>query len=114
MLAILCDIGGEPEPVVAHIVEELRRLHGDKLDSLRDSLLKLENLARNRNLQNLIKEKSKMIVNIEELATYQEGLERGQKKIVLKLLDKFLPEQVAEFSGVPLDKVKAIQEDDKS
>ena len=55
-----------------------------------------------------------MIVNIEELASYQEGVEREQKKIVLKLLDKFLPEQVAEFSGVPLDKIKAIQEDDKS
>ena len=114
VLAILCDIGGEPEAVVAHIIEELRRLHGDQLDSLRDSLLKLDNLARNRNLQNLVKEKYEMIVNIEELASYQIGVEREQKKIVLKLLDKFLPEQVAEFSGVPLDKIKAIQEDDKS
>ena len=118
VLAILCDIGSEPEPVVTHIVEELRRLHGDQLDSLRNSLLKLENLARNRNLQNLVKEKSKMIVNIEELATYQEGLEQGQEQerqeIVLRLLDKFLPEQVAEFSGVPLEKIKAIQDEDKS
>ena len=32
-----------------------------------------------------------MIVNIEELASYQIGVEREQKKIVLKLLDKFLP-----------------------
>ena len=37
-----------------------------------------------------------------------------QQKIVLRLLDKFLPEQVAEFSGVPLEKIKAMQEDDKS
>ena len=118
VLAILCDIGGEPEPVVTHIVEELRRLHGDQLDSLRNSLLKLENLARNRNLQNLVKEKSAMIVNIEELATYQEGLEQGQEQerqeIVLRLLEKFLPEQVAEFSGVPIEKIKAIQEEGKS
>ena len=134
VLAILCDIGDEPEPVVAHIVEELRRLHGDQLDSLRNSLLKLENLARNRNLQNSVKEKSKMIVNIEELATYQEGLERGQvqgreegreqgreqgqeqerQEIVLRLLDKFLPEQVAELSGVPIEKIKAIQGEGKS
>ena len=134
VLAILCDIGGEPEPVVTHIVEELRRLHGDQLDSLRNSLLKLENLARNRNLQNLVKEKYKMIVNIEELATYQEGLERGQvqgreegreegreqgqereqRKIVLRLLDTLHPEQVAELSGVPLEKIKAIQGEDKS
>ena len=52
---------------------------------------------------------------------YKQGLEQGlelgqkqaQQKIVLKLLDKFLPEQVAELSGVPLEKVKAMQEDDK-
>ena len=71
-----------------------------------------------------------MIVNIEELASYQEGLERGQlqgreegreqgqeqeqQKIVLRLLDAFLPEQVAEFSGVPLEKIKAMQEETKS
>ena len=118
VLAILCDIGGEPEPVVAHIVEELRRLHGDQLDSLRNSLLKLENLARNRNLQNLVKEKYKMIVDIEELASYQEGVERGQlqgqQKIVLKLLDKLPPDQVAELSGVALDRVKAMQEEKNS
>ena len=67
-----------------------------------------------------------MIVNIEELASYQEGVERGQvqgleqgqeqerQEIVLRLLDKFVPEQVAELSGVPLEKVKAIQGEDKS
>ena len=90
--------------------------------------MKLAILTLNHNLQNLVKEKSQIIVNIEELATYQEGLERGQlqgleqgreqgqeqQKIVLRLLDTFLPEQVAEFSGVPLEKIKAMQEDDKS
>ena len=135
VLAILCDMGErEPDAVVTHIVSELRRLHGSKIDNLNDSLLKLENLAGNRNLQNLVKEKYKMIVDIERLASYQEGLERGQlqgreegreegreqgqeqeqQKIVLRLLDTFLPEQVAEFSGVPLEKIKAMQEDAKS
>ena len=55
-----------------------------------------------------------MIVDIEELATYQEGVERERQKIVLKLLEKLLPEQVAEFSGVPLEKIKAMQENAKS
>ena len=126
VLAILCDMGKrEPDAVVTHIVSELRRLHGSKIDSLNDSLndslLKLENLARNRNLQNLVKEKSEMIVNIEELASYQEGVERGQEQgqhkmlsKLLKLLDKLPPEQIAEFSGVPLEKIKAMQEDAKS
>ena len=59
-----------------------------------------------------------MIVNIERLASYQEGVERGQEqerqKLLLKFLDKLPPEQVAEFSGVPLEKIKAMQEDAKS
>ena len=59
-----------------------------------------------------------MIVDIERLASYQEGLERGQEqerqKMVLRLLDKFMPEQIAEFSGVPLEKIKAMQEKAKS
>ena len=58
-----------------------------------------------------------MIVNIEELATYQEGLEEGQQKMLsklLNLLDKLPPEKIAEFSGVPLEKIKAMQEDAKS
>ena len=62
----------------------------------------------------------KMIVNIERLASYQEGEEKGQHKMLskllklLKLLDKLPPEQIAEFSGVPLEKIKAMQEDAKS
>ena len=44
---------------------------------------------------------------------YKLGSEQAQQKIVLKLLDKFLPEQVAEFSGVPLDKIKAMKEENK-
>ena len=119
VLAILCDMGKrEPDAVVTHIISELRRLHGSKIDSLNDSLLKLETLAENRNLQNLVKEKYKMIVNIERLASYQEGVERGQEqerqKLLLKFLDKLPPERVAEFSGVPLEKIKAIQEEGKS
>ena len=119
VLAILCDMGKrEPDAVVTHIISELRRLHGSKIDNLNDSLLKLETLAENRNLQNLVKEKYKMIVNIERLASYQEGVERGQEqerqKLLLKFLDKLPPERVAEFSGVPLEKIKAIQEEGKS
>ena len=45
---------------------------------------------------------------------YELGLEQGRRKIVLKLLDKFLPEQIAELSSVPLEEIKAIQEECKS
>ena len=52
VLAILCDPGGlGNNALVAHIIKELRRLHGDKLDSLRDSLKMLDVLAGNRDLQ---------------------------------------------------------------
>ena len=40
----------------------------------------------------------------------EQGLEQGQQKIVLKLLDKLPPDQVAELSGMPLEKVRAMQE----
>ena len=135
VLAILCDMGGrEPEAVAAHIIGELIRLHGPQLDGLRSSLLKLDALARNRDLQRLVKEKYKMILEIEELASYQIGMERGQlqglerglvrgleqgqeqgqQKIVLKLLDKLPPDQVAELSGMSLAEVQAIAEADQS
>ena len=137
VLAILCDMGGrEPEAVAAHIIGELIRLHGPQLDSLRSSLLKLDALARNRDLQRLVKEKYKMILEIEELASYQIGMERGQlqglekglvrgleqgleqgqeqgqQKIVLKLLDKLPPDQVADLSGMSLAEVQAIADAD--
>ena len=121
VLAILCDPKvREPESLVAYIVSELRRLHGAKLDSLRDSLIMLDILASNRDLQNLVKEHSAMFIDIEKLGLYQlakekvmeqgieQGIEKGEQKIVLKLLAKFPPEQVAELSGVSLTRVKAI------
>ena len=37
-----------------------------------------------------------------------EGLELGEQKMLLQFLEKLSPEQVAEFSGVSLDKVRDI------
>ena len=73
-----------------------------------------------------------MILEIEELASYQIGMERGQlqglerglvrgleqgqeqgqQKIVLKLLDKLPPDQVADLSGMSLAEVQAIADAD--
>ena len=125
VLAILCNPQGqEPNALVARIIKELRRLHGDKLDKLRDSLKMLEVLAGNRNLQTAVKENVEMYIDVEKLGIYQlvmekgeargeakgeaRGLERGEQKVLLQLLKKFSPEQVAEFSGVSLSKVRAI------
>ena len=125
VLAILCDQQGqEPNALVARIIKELRRLHGDKLDKLRDSLEMLDVLAGNRGLQNIVKENTKMYIDVEKLGIYQlvkekgeargmekgraEGLELGEQKMLLQLLKKFSPEQVSELSGVSLDKVRDI------
>ena len=125
VLAILCDPKDqEPKALVARIIKELRRLHGDKLDKLRDSLEMLDVLAGNRGLQNLVKENTKMYIDVEKLGIYQlvkekgeakgmeKGMEKGrveyQQEIILQLLAKLSPEQVAELSGVSLAKVRAI------
>ena len=121
VLAILCDPQEqEPNALVARIIKDLRRLHGDKLDKLRDSLKMLEVLAGNRNLQTVVKENVKMYIDVEKLGIYQlvkekgeaKGMEKGraeyQQEIILQLLEKLAPEQVAEFSGVSLEKVRDI------
>ena len=74
----------------------------------------LEVLAGNRNLQNLVKENVEMYIDVEKLGIYQlvkekgraEGLELGEQKMLLQFLEKLSPEQVAELSGVPLEKVR--------
>ena len=67
VLAILCDPQGqETNALVARIIKELRRLHGDKLDKLRDSLKMLEILAGNRNLQTVVKENVEMYIDTEK------------------------------------------------
>ena len=79
VLAILCDFKGrDPHALVAEITSKLRRLHGSKLDSLRESLVMLDILATNRDLQHLVKETtSAMFIEIEKLGIYQLAMERG-------------------------------------
>ena len=121
VLAILCDPKSlEPNALVAHIIKELRRLHGDKLDNLRDSLKMLDVLSGNRGLQNIVEETIDMYIDEEKLGIYQavkkrseargikKGEARGLRKMVLRLLTKLPPEQVADLSGMSLAEVEAI------
>ena len=131
VLAILCDPKSlEPNALVAHIIKELRRLHGDKLDNLRDSLKMLDVLSGNRGLQNVVEETINMYIDEEKLGIYQavkkrseargikkgeaRGEARGLRKMVLKLLAKLPPEQVADLSGMSLAEVEAIAATAKS
>ena len=113
VLAILCDPKSlEPNALVAHIIKELRRLHGDKLDNLRDSLKMLDVLSGNRGLQDIVEETINMYIDEEKLGIYQavkkKSEARGVEKMVLKLLAKLPPEQVAELSDMSLAEVQAI------
>ena len=133
VLAILCDPKSlEPNALVAHIIKELRRLHGDKLDNLRDSLIMLDVLSGNRGLQDIVEETINMYIDEEKLGIYQavkkrseargikkgeamgeargikKGEARGLRKMVLRLLAKLPPEQVADLSGMSLAEVEAI------
>ena len=129
VLAILCDFKGlEPDTLVGQIIKKLKLLHGPRLNNLRDSLKMLDVLASNRDLQNVVKENAEMLIDVEKLGIYQlvkekgeakgmekgraegleQGLEQGHQEIVLRLLAKLPPEQVADLSGLPLAKVKAI------
>ena len=133
VLAILCDPKSlEPNALVAHIIKELRRLHGDKLDNLRDSLKMLDVLSGNRGLQDVVEETINMYIDEEKLGIYQavkkrseargikkgeargikkgeaRGEARGLRKMVLRLLTKLPPEQVADLSGMSLAEVEAI------
>ena len=51
-----------------------------------------------------------MYIDVEKLGIYQLvkeiGEELGEQKVLSQLLKKFSPEQVAELSGVPLEKVR--------
>ena len=129
VLAILCDPKSlEPNALVAHIIKELRRLHGDKLDNLRDSLKMLDVLSGNRGLQDIVEETIDMYIDEEKLGIYQavkkrgeargeargikkgeaRGEARGLRKMVLRLLAKLPPEQVADLSGMSLAEVENI------
>ena len=81
VLAILCDPKSlEPNALVAHIIKELRRLHGDKLDNLRDSLKMLDVLSGNRGLQDIVEETINMYIDEEKLGIYQAVKKRSEAK----------------------------------
>ena len=65
----------------------------------------LDVLAANRNLQSVIKEAEPMLrMHIEELASYEMGIEKGMAKgqanVVKRLLDRFEEQDVAEMTGL--------------
>lgn len=91
VLAILCDFKGKPEQEIAcYIVKRLHELLGNDEKGFRDYLGMLEVLSENRNLQPQIKEAEKMLtkVNVENLPSFQIGLEAGLERGIEQGIEK--------------------------
>ena len=90
----------------------------------------LDVLSGNRGLQNVVEETINMYIDEEKLGIYQavkkrseargikkgeaRGESRGLRQMVLRLLAKLPPEQVADLSGMSLAEVEAIAATAKS
>jgi len=118
VLAILCDFKGkDPKEVVEIILVRLRELVGDDSRKYSDYLLMLEEISTLRNLKETVKETEVRLseVRLEDLPSYQIGLEKGLEKggmkkaieVSLIAIKKFgiEPEVVAKEFGVPIEEI---------
>lgn len=82
VLAILCDFKGRNErDVVRDILIRLRKLTRESPQRFNDYLCMLEVLSANRDLKDCIREEEKMLnIAIEELPSYEIGMEKGMEK----------------------------------
>jgi predicted transposase/invertase (TIGR01784 family) len=90
IFAILCDFKGRPEKEVIHyILKRLLELTGDNPAQYREYLGMLEILSTNRDLKTDIKEAENMLrMHIEELPSYEIGMEKGLEKGMEKGMEK--------------------------
>ncbi len=116
VLSILGDFKDTPErQAVNEIVSRLYRKLGDQPKRFREYFYMMEILSDNRHLKDFIKEAEQMItqVNVENLPSYElgleKGLEQGMSLLVIRLLKKYSPEAVAEMVELSLETVLAIK-----
>ncbi|MFM8332301.1 MAG: hypothetical protein ACKN9T_11485 [Candidatus Methylumidiphilus sp.] len=120
VMAILCDFKGQrPREVVHTILTRLSRHFGENPKRLREYVDMLDILAGNRDLNIDILEELKMLtIDVEKLATYQlgreRGIEAGAHKQALATAKKMLAagltaDQVADFTGLPLAELEPLQ-----
>jgi len=130
VLAILCDFKQQSaHEVVQYIVARLRHLLKDDDKGFRNYFSMLEILSENRDLKTEIEEAKDMLtqVNIENLSSYQwgmeKGLERGMEKGMEKgvqetrlklargLLDVLDNQTIADKTGLSLEEVIKLREE---
>ena len=91
VLAMLCDFGErQPQAVVNGIFLRLRELLGDDSRRLREYIDMIEVLSENRDLKSYVKEAESMLtqVNIEQLPSYELGMEKGMETGMEKGMEK--------------------------
>lgn len=118
VLAILCDFGPRSSRAVVHdILVRLQRHFAEHPARLREYVEMLEILADNRDLDLDIYEEMNMLdVNIERLASYRIGMERGEHKQSVTIAENLLAlggltlAQIAATTGLTVAEVEALTE----
>ena len=136
VLAILCDFNTDSDQTaVTHIVKQLHHKLHDHPKQLREYMYMMEILSDNRDLKTAIKEAETVItdINIENLPSYELGMEKGMEKgletgmekglgkgiekgiqqMVKQLLLKNSAETVAELTALNLADILAIKNMDQ-
>jgi hypothetical protein len=120
VLAILGDFKQHSkQQAVQKIVAQLHQNLGSHPQRFREYLYMLEILSENRDLKTYIKEAENMItqVTIENLPSYELGMERGMERgmekgteqIIKQLLMTQSPEQIATLTRIALEKIMQIK-----
>lgn len=97
VLAILCDFKNRSEKDVCfYILNRLSELTAQNSEMLKKYTQMLETLSENRNLKNTIKEVEAMLsaVRIEDLPSYELGLERGMERGMERGIERGVEEGV--------------------
>lgn len=121
VMAILCDFKHHlPREVVHTILARLAERFGANLPRLREYVDMLDILASNRDLNLNIREELKMLtIDVEKLATYQLGMEKGMEKgayernmaIAKNLLERRMePDLIAAVTGLSLAEIEGIRD----
>ena len=91
VLAILCDFKDKnPQDIVNYIIKRLHEHSNQNEKMFREYMLMLEELSKNRDLEEIVKQGEKMLTQIdyETLPSFSLGIEKGMEKGMEKGLEK--------------------------
>ena len=128
VLAVLCDFKGKDKrEVIRQLLMQIDRLTLNNSGQYNDCLLALEILSENRDLKEVVKEEEKMLseIKLENLPSYEIGLERGEARgkakgeakgeareretIVQRMLSDYNDNEIHKITGIELTVILAIK-----